>query len=208
MALIQWLGYNNQKEHGKPRGNFTWLPHSHRNPYLQKDKPSPRSLYILKHDTGIQILLQNTHDYFSSCNSDFSMYRDVGTGAQGPTWPVFSQSNYIMKGCSETSLSEAFARTAISNAEDSQLHNILSCWKDQKVKRAEAGMEVIRLSWPLSYLLKTWYYLRHCTFTLWYHTDPRKVHFSQKREQYRPWTHCLLCLSYCRKEEQSILSLT
>lgn len=119
---------------------------------LRKDQPSPRSSYILKHGTGIQMLLQNTHDYFSSCNSEFSVYRDMGTGAQGPTRPVFSQSNHIMKGCSETSLSEAFAKTAKSNAEDPRLHDILSCWKDQ---RAGAGTEGIRLSWPLSYLLKT-----------------------------------------------------
>lgn len=70
-------------------------------------------------------MLHNTHDYFSSCNSDFRVYRDVGTGAQGPTWAVFSQSNHIMRGCSDTSLSEAFARTTKSKAEDSQLHDIL-----------------------------------------------------------------------------------
>lgn len=98
------------------------------------------------------MLLQNKHDYFPSCNSEFSVYRDVGMGARGPARPVFPQSNHIMKGCSETSLSEAFAKTAKSNAEDPQLHDILSCWKDQ---RAGAGREGIRLSQPLSYLLKT-----------------------------------------------------
>lgn len=102
-----------------------------------RTSPHPEALiYENIHDTGIQMLLQNTHDYFSSCNSEFSVYRDVGMGAQGPARPVFSQSNHIMKGCSETSLSEAFAGTAKSNAEDPRLHDILNCWKDQQARRA------------------------------------------------------------------------
>lgn len=87
------------------------------------------------------------------------------------------------------------------------IYLMIYCWKDQKVKRADAGMEVIRLSWPLSYLLKIWSYPRHCTFILWYHTDPREVHFSQKREQYRHWTHCLNTLSVLLLEGRTINSI-